>query len=191
MLRFVLISILLSWSVSAYSEVYRWIDQDGNPVFSDTLPSKSARPKDVKTVKLPPVETIPSVNAPRGSSKQALIKNSKETYTQFSITEPISNAVIRDNTGNIKVSTALDPALQSNDRIRLYLDGAVIADGHQTQFQLANVDRGTHTLHAEVNDAAGTALISTQPTHFTLHRFSILHKPTSPNPINQGGAPQP
>lgn len=189
--RFVLISILLSWSFSAYSEVYRWMDQDGNPVFSDTLPQKSTHPKDVKTVKLPSVETIPAVSVPRGSSKQALTKKSSAVYSQFSITEPSSDAVIRDNTGNIGVSTSLDPALRSNDRVTLYLDGAVIADGHQTQFQLSNVDRGTHTLHAEVNDADGTALISTQPTHFTLHRFSVLHKSVAPNSINQLGAQQP
>lgn len=181
MVRLILVSIVLSWPLIAHSEVYRWTDGEGNVVFSDTPPPNNSNPQDVQQVEIPPVKTIPALKTPPGFADQRFSATSRRSYTRYSIVQPSADSAIRDNAGNLTVKTSLDPSLQSNDRVILYIDDKVVAEGRQTNFQLSNVERGTHTLHAEVKNTEGKMLIKTQPITFTLLRFSSLHKKNSPN----------
>ncbi len=189
MIHFILVSIVLSWPLAAHCGVYRWIDNEGNVVFSDTPPPKTSTPRDIQQVDIPPVKTVPAIQTPRASTNQRSTSTPRQPYTRFSITHPSTETAIRDNSGNVTVQTSLDPSLQTSDRVALYMDGIVISEGRQTSFQLSNVDRGTHTLHAEVKDTAGKTLISTQPISFTLLRFSTLHRRNQPNSPNSSPTP--
>jgi hypothetical protein len=76
----------------------------------------------------------------------------------------------------VKVKLAWQPKLQdvAGHDVHLFLEGTQIAQGQQTIFKLNNIDRGTHTLRAEVEDSNGNALISTTAARFTLQRYSRL-----------------
>lgn len=59
----ILVALLLLLAATAHAGVaYRWIDQNGNLVFSGTPPSESAGAQGVKTIKLP---STPAVKAPK------------------------------------------------------------------------------------------------------------------------------
>ena len=187
MVRLIVVALVLTWSLAAHSGVYRWVDDEGNVVFSDTPPPQNSITRDIQQVNIPPVKTVPALQAPRISTNQRSNKTPRQPYKQFSITHPATDTAIRENTGNVKVQTLLNPSLQASDRVTLYMDGQVISEGRQTSFQLSNVDRGTHTLHAEVKDKTGKTLVSTEPVSFTLLRFSSLHRQNQPNSPNNSG----
>jgi hypothetical protein len=67
----------------------------------------------------------------------------------------------------------LEPGLNSDrgDQLALYMDGAQVSVGSSPQFELNNIDRGTHTLKASVVDNGGKAIISSSPVSFTILRF--------------------
>ena len=58
-----------------------------------------------------------------------------------------------------------DPRLQPGDQIFVRLDGSAAQHGKPTggQFSLSPVDRGTHSLAAQVRDSDGTVLCQAPP----------------------------
>ena len=109
MVCLIVVSIVLTWSFAAHSGVYRWIDNEGNVVFSDTPPPKNSTPRDIQQVDIPPVKTVPALQSPRISTNPRSNEKPRQPYEQFSITHPIAETAIRDNTGNVTVQTSLTP----------------------------------------------------------------------------------
>ena len=60
--------------------------------------------------------------------------------------------------------------------VTILLDGKEIGQGKSNALSLTNVDRGTHTLRAEVKNAQGATVISASPITFTLQRASLLQR---------------
>ncbi|HEC19508.1 MAG TPA: DUF4124 domain-containing protein [Gammaproteobacteria bacterium] len=163
---FLILLILLIGNASA--EVYKRVNPDGSVEFSD-VPGK----QDDKPVPLRPMSTFtpppvpPPTSTPQTPSTQA-------KYTELRITSPANEASIRENSGTLKVSVAVKPGLQSGHRLVLLLDGAAKAESTTGDFTLKNVDRGEHTLSAQVVDAQGKVLISAPSVSIYLHRFSAI-----------------
>lgn len=60
-LKTIVILILLSTPCAAQSEVYKYVDKDGNVTYSNT------RQKDAKKHELPPLTVVPPIRAPKES----------------------------------------------------------------------------------------------------------------------------
>ena len=161
------------------AEVYKWVDPQGNVIYSDKPHS------DAEQIKLPETQVHP---APQTVSPT--IKPEQQPfpgYEKIEIATPANDETIRDNTGNINVSIKLEPELQVDlgHKLVLYVDGVKLPQElTSTLFQFTNLDRGTHTIHAAVVDSAGKELVGSKPSTFHLKRFSSLLSP----PANQGSS---
>ena len=162
-----LLSLLLAMSASA--GVYMQKNPDGSVEFTDAPTSPEA-----KEIQLKPNTSYTPPPAPAAQTSRPATQDRSTGYDSISITQPADDVAIRENAGNVSVSIALSPALKDKHSLNLKLDGSVAASGPQTQFLLSNVDRGTHTLQADVVDEHGTVLLSSKPITFHLLRFSIL-----------------
>ncbi len=91
-----------------------------------------------------------------------------------SIVSPAPETTIHDNSGNLDVVVAVEGALPGGYQISLLLDGQVVASGTGGHFQLANVDRGAHTLQANVATADGTVVATSPEVTFYMWRASRL-----------------
>ena len=77
-------------------------------------------------------------------------------YQSMQIVQPEANGVVRSNEGRVPVSIALEPALQDGHLVKLFVDGeAVRGTFAGVDIELSGIERGTHTLRAEVQDAGG------------------------------------
>ena len=89
------------------------------------------------------------------------------------IVAPAQDETIHDNSGNVSVSVEVDDA--PGAKLRLLLDGrsaAPEADG--TELRLENIDRGAHSLQAELIGPDGNVLAASAPVTFYLWRASRL-----------------
>lgn len=180
------VALLLCLSAGlSQAAVYRWVAPDGSTVFSDSRPAGGRGPA-VQEVHIRPPRTVPALIPLRTErrSPPAAVPQTPGRYTDFAIRHPNDQGVLRANSGTVSVEITLRPALQRGHRIVLSMDGKVIAQGPQTAFRLLNVDRGTHTLEATVEDESGRPAGSTPPISFSLQRHSVLHR-------NAGGRPAP
>ncbi len=97
-------------------------------------------------------------------------------YEAVRIVAPAQDATVHDNQGNVEVAVEVMPALRAaaGDRIVLLLDGRIAASGAKARFRLTGVDRGTHTLQAQVTAADGAVLLASAETAFHLWQASRL-----------------
>jgi hypothetical protein len=97
-------------------------------------------------------------------------------YQQLEITAPTPDETLRDNTGDVTVSVALQPDLDAaaGHRLQFLLDGkpqGKPSDSSHARFP--NVPRGTHTVEVAVVDASGHELKRSTGVRFHLHRQSV------------------
>ncbi len=167
--------IAVSLSINAIAtEIFVTRDKDGNPVFSDQ-PSKNAEKIIIQDIQTVPRENVGA--APAGSASNTIKELPK--YNNFSIVSPKNDENIRENTGAMTILLTLEPELRGNDTVALYMDGAEVASGRQLSFDLANVDRGTHTLQAKIKSAAGKSIFESNSVTVHLQRISIINRPTN------------
>lgn len=165
--------ILFSLSTLSVAEVYKRTLPNGSVEFTDIAPDKNAQP-----LKLPPLSTYPGQTpSPVSAADAGKATADESTYESVAITRPADDATIRENSGQLSVSTSLSPALNPNHALALYLDGKKVAQNTSGSFQLNNIDRGTHSLQVHILDHAGKTLLSSQSVTIHLHRVSIILSP--------------
>ena len=173
-MRLGLLLTLLLLFVMPATAAYKWIAPDGSVSFSDHPPHP-----DAEKVPLPAPQTFTPVpiTPPKPTVKSKTEIEKTASYSSVTITQPAHDESIRDNTGNITVTVAIDPKLliKRGHQITIELDGAVVATTTSGQTTLSNVDRGSHTLRATIIDADGKILSSSSASTFHLHRASSRH----------------
>lgn len=172
----ILLTFILMGSVSvAVAELYKSLDENGEVVYSDKPPTLGA-----EVFTPPALQVQPPVKIPPKKIKPAEQKETPYPYSAMSFSQPEADANFHDNEANISYTLALTPVLGTvlGHYLNFKLDNTVIASKTTSlSGVLNNVDRGSHTLTAEVCNNKGEVLRSTQVS-FHIHRFSSQH----PNP---------
>ncbi|WP_231098127.1 DUF4124 domain-containing protein [Pseudoalteromonas luteoviolacea] len=159
----VIILCLASHTAFADKKVYRWKDDKGNWVYSDT-PKKGATEVKINTHFLTMPATDTSV---LGSGTQ---DQSKQQY-KASIIAPNHKQTLRDNTGSVYVSGQITPRFAKDFTVQLFLDGKPTGPKqHTITFALRNVERGEHSLQLMVFDSKGNVVTKSDETIFYLHK---------------------
>ena len=173
-MRIFLLIIYLFVIPAFAADVYRSVDENGNIIYTDkpTPDAEKIRIDEIQTIEGPDVK--PFEYTPQKSDQ-------KPFGYSLSITSPEDGAAIRSNNGDISISATVKPNLAVGHQIALYLDGNVAATGGP-QFDLTNVDRGTHSAVVAIQDKNGTEIQRSNPVSFTVLRASVQNKPPPPPP---------
>lgn len=171
-------------AASGATTVYRSVDAEGRPVFSDTPPAPGERAEPI-VIEAPTSYSAPPAAPDAGATWDwQLDGNAEDTatfaYGTVSVVAPAADEAVRDNAGNVVVSALLEPGLRPGHLLELSLDGAVVARSAGTDFQLEDVERGTHTIVVRVVDDAGTVLAESAPATFHMLRYAPLLAPNRP-----------
>jgi len=92
----------------------------------------------------------------------------------IAIVQPANEGTVHDNEGNVIVQVAVFPSLAPGHQVALVLDGRPVAQQTGTTVALSGVERGAHTLQAQVVDAGGATLAASQPVTFSMWQASRL-----------------
>ncbi|BAU77054.1 DUF4124 domain-containing protein [Metapseudomonas furukawaii] len=162
MTRLLLLALLLLGQ-PVLAEVYTYIDEDGNRVFTD-----QPKPGNAERLELAPSN---GMNTPAPIQTPPLYPTPiprEQGYQLLRILVPEPDASIRDLEGNLIVTATSEPGLRANHSYRLLLDGQSVGEpGRSPVFPLTNLDRGTHQLAVEIVDSQGRVVERTpsQPVH--------------------------
>jgi hypothetical protein len=104
-------------------------------------------------------------------------------YRNFEIWRPEPNQVFVNNGGEVTVEIRVEPGLQPDHALNLYLDGKLVEGQphNATSYPLTGLARGGHSVIATVTDARGNRLQETPPVVFTVRQESIANPPTGPS----------
>jgi len=185
--------MLFGLGTAVAADIYRWVDDNGNEVYSDEPVENAEKIELQESMTYSPVQ-IPVVTDSATTSVEQEISDESEVNPNYKLTivAPEDDAGIRINNGNVTVNLQVQPALvpERGDLIQLYLDGLPAGTPMpQLSFMLENLDRGTHKLSAVVLNASGEVIAQSETTSFHLQRTSLLQPGRQQN--NQPGAGAP
>lgn len=166
---------LLAGVAAASTTVYKWIDEDGVVHYSDQ-PHPNAQKLQVEGVQT--YKPTDSGSSPLGGIPPAVVP-SETGYRACTIQQPAQDQTV-DNSDRVLISVSTDPNTHRGDQIFVTLDGAPVNNGAATgnSFSLSSVERGAHTLAAQVRDNTGQVVCQTPSVTF------YVHEPSLANPVN-------
>jgi len=169
-MRYSFLLILFCFCLPVTADMYKWTDKDGKVIYSDK-PNPNGDSKKVTGTPLTTYKSAPIVRRTftNPANKQNTAKS--ETYSKFSITQPINDAAFRQNAGNVTATFEIKPRLATSrrDKIEVFVDGKKAGETAGLSYNLLGLDRGTHTLTAKVVNTKGKILKSHSVT-FHLQR---------------------
>lgn len=170
-----IISFLCLTTTVAAKDVYRYVDEHGNVIYTDS-PVEGAEKLSVDEI-----QTIEPGNIPK--FKYTPPPKEGPGYTKLEIVSPVQDSVLHSDEYEVTVSGVVEPGLdlKAGHYFVLYLDGNETASGTRPQFMLKGMDRGTHTLTLAVVDQAGSQVINSPTVSFTIYQHAVA-KPPVPKP---------
>ncbi len=156
----------------ALAQVYTWINEQGVRVYGDEPPAHANK------AELPKLQ---EVQMPKMVQKEEKVEdapaNGFKGYVTLEIISPKEDHMITmGEAGGATIQLNIFPALQPKHEISLLLNGRIIETGPKLQFQLNNLNRGSHLLQAQIKEQ-GKLLISSPKRRIHVQRPSILNRP--------------
>ncbi len=90
----------------------------------------------------------------------------------IAIVEPAADSTVPSNEGKVTVRVGVPRGIAPGNQVVILLDGRPVARGAATTFELDGVERGTHTLQAQVVDGSGNTLVASPPVTFHMWQAS-------------------
>jgi hypothetical protein len=176
--------LLITASFSVHAGIYKWVDENGEVIYSD-----KPRTENMKEHTPPALQITPAIKPKPKTEETVEAPVAVTSYTKFDITSPVNDETIRDAAGSFGVKLALEPALDvtAGHYINLQIDGKTrVSKTTKQDINLKFIDRGSHSISAEIRDVTGKLLKASNSVTIHLHRTSTLQKAPNkaPNPYN-------
>lgn len=159
--------------------VYKFVDKNGNAVFSDT-PVAGAEAVNIQpaaTIQMAPVQLPPA-------EKPA--KNKAVPYERVVITTPSHDTVFSNDPAPVVVTGTSTPGLQGRDQYRFVFNGQATETLSKPQYSFNSEERGSYTAVLEIVDNNLQVKARSAPVTFHVRRHSkLFKKPTAPGPIKR------
>jgi hypothetical protein len=159
------------------ADVYRRTLPDGTVEYSDTQEAESEKPMDIEDTTpgmIVPSSTTPSRYSPKKTSPGVAQSTETQLDVRINIASPADDTAIRDNSGNLTVTVAVQPPLSEDQFVMLASSaGAKSKPQKALSFTFTNLDRGTHNITAHVVNKSGKVISSSPPITIHLLRDSI------------------
>ncbi len=167
------ITLLASAGALAGTTVYTWVDDQGVTHFSDQ-PHPGAAKKQV--------ESAPTYSAPPTPQAKAAAQQREAPRAECSIASPTDQQMFM-NAWSVSGQVQLPANGQPGDRVILLLDGKVLPDAASQSgaFTISQIDRGAHTLAAQVERSGGQVVCQAPAITFYVHQPSDQ----APSPANR------
>ncbi len=187
----ILFAFLLAVTVTPLmAEVYKVVDKDGNVTFTDQQPADGSKP-----IKLAPISVIetpayekapkptaaPEPTAEEGAEKELSLKDARKIYRDFAIISPQQEESVWKPDGPIVVAWTTRTALKKGMKVTLFLDGKANQTTVQPIIPLSGMDRGEHTVKAELRDSKNGLVATAETITF------FVRQPTVYNRARRGG----
>ena len=180
-------STLLAMS-AASAQIYKIVDENGNVTYTDQAPADGSAP-----MKLPELSVVDTdyeaeqveteeAAATAEESLEPTRRDLRRMYRDFRILAPAQEETFWGTANAVVISWGSETPLQPGMKTRLFIDGAPQAESQSTTRALT-LDRGEHSVFAELRDARGRRLVTTPTVTFFIKQASVGAQPR-PTPHN-------
>lgn len=169
-----LLALVAGASYGATREMWMWVDANGVTHYSDR-PVPGA--KLVSITSIEPVGSSQRV-VPPASSTTSKPTNRAASATQYQLLEffePQNDESFFGADAVVDVRLRSEPELAAGDQLRVYLDGKLL-EGQQEglEYSLSGLERGAHSLAAQIVDAQGNEKVRAEPLTFHIRQPTVV-----------------
>jgi hypothetical protein len=183
----ILFTFLLAIMVTPLmAQVYKVVDKDGNVTFTDQPPADGSKPIElapISVIEAPTYETAPKTTQDDDAEKEPSLADLRRMYRDFAIVTPQQEESVWKPEGPIPVSWYARNALRQGMEVTLFLDGKVHTTTTQPIIALNGLDRGEHTVKAELRDAKNRNVATAETVTFFVRQPNLYSNPRR----NRGG----
>lgn len=161
----------VSYAENAKREMWAWKDANGVTQYSDR-PVPGAHRIEIATMT---PESVPGTAPAATPGPPAAPKASTAVYSLLEIWSPQQDETFFSGDTQVDVRVRSEPEVAPNHHLRVFLDGKLLdgADASSTEQAFSNLDRGAHSLVAQILDDQGNELIRSEPRVFHIHQPSV------------------
>jgi hypothetical protein len=170
MRRIVFTLMSLACSVALATTVYKWVDENGVVHYSDQ-PHPNAQKLQIEGVQTYSSKSA-AVRAPAESETQA---EAASSYRGCAIAQPLDQQNLV-NAQSVFIRVQTDPVIRRGDQVFISMDGQVLNGGLATgmSFNVSPLERGSHTVQAQVKDTNGQTLCQTPAVTFYVQQPNLF-----------------
>ena len=174
-----LAALLAAVAGPSLAQVYKVVDENGNVVYTDRAPAADAQPMElpglsvIEMIRTEPEGAAGSVEeAGEEEEEVSDIRELRRGYRDFSIVSPIDEETLWGTGGQVQIAWDTRYRLQTGMYVVLTVDGT---EGDPTTQPVINMvlERGTHTVYAELFDRRNRKVATANPVTFNVQQYSV------------------
>ena len=158
------------------AQVYKVVDEDGNVTYTDRPPTDGSKPMDLpplSIVEVPVYEKTARESAPVNESTETPLKVLRQEYRDFAIISPLSEESVWHPEGPVAVAWSVSAQLREGMKVTVFVDGKAQTTTTQPIIPVAGLERGEHTITAELKDAKNRRIASAEAVTFFIKQPDI------------------
>lgn len=177
--------LLLTCATTLYAQVYTYVDNSGNTIYTDNPPEQQDSRKlniqltqpiqqenlqeqtadnETKTIRLSPPDTtrLPTPNDAINTVASSVDDPSTRDITNYriDIIKPLNEETIRNTGGQMAIEIKSEPSLAPNHLYRFLIDDKAIGETTSTIYEASNLERGEHKLVIEIISTLDKKVVS-------------------------------
>jgi len=167
---------------TASAQIYKIVDKDGNVTYTDQAPADGSEPMQLPELSVIDTdyeeeEAADTEAAATGEESEELTpRDLRRLYRDFKILSPANEETFWGTANAVVISWGSDSPMQPGMKSRLFIDGAPQAESESTTLALT-LDRGEHTVYAELRDVRGRRIVATPPVTFFIKQAAVGAQP--------------
>ena len=180
-LAITVLAFLLAIAASPLTaQVYKVVDKDGNVTYTDRQPEDGSKPiklAPISVIETPVYEVAPKATEDENADKEPTLGNLRKMYRDFAIVAPEQEESVWKPDGPIVVSWYARNPLRKGMEMTLFLDGIRHTTTTQPIIALNGLDRGEHTLKAELRDSKNQTVATADTVTFFVRQPNLYTNP--------------
>lgn len=163
------------------AQVYKVVDEDGNVTYTDQAPIDGSKPvelRPISVIEAPTYEKAPETAKDEDAEgeKEMSLSYLRKNFKDFAIVSPQQEESVWRPDGPIPIAWNTQYALQEGMQVIIYLDGKRHTATTQQMIAVPNMDRGEHTVKAELRDAKNRIVATADPVVFFVRQPGLYNR---------------
>ena len=147
------------------AEIYKYVDENGNLVYSDSPPVEGAEPAQLPDIIIQPSTAIP----------EQTIGEEQQTNAEISvsISSPVPDTVVTAGQQSFNVGASSSRSLEDGEKARLLVNGNVHTEGKSLNWTVGNLIRGEYNIQVQIVDKQNNVIADSGATKIYVRRPGI------------------
>ena len=167
------------------AQIYKVVDKDGNVTFTDRSPADGAKPVDlppISVIESPVYETKTKPAEAEAAANEPSLRDMRRNYKDFEITSPQPEQSLWQPEQATMVAWNARYQLHPGMQVTVFVNGQQYATSTEKMIPIGELDRGEHTVTAELKDAKNRKIATAKPVTFYIQRPNIYTNRRGPIP---------